>query len=177
MEMRKGFADRVESWMARVPGVRTYREREHRRETDKKLREHLASGLQEVRSQLKKIVLDSSTRGEMDSLAGLDRLSSHLQQMIDAIRYAAYGYGGIFDLEKIRQDELDRLYNFDFTLAEDLERIRKSVEEIGQAATPEARKKKAEEAESFLASMETKFQQRKDWMSRPPEERMQPGGK
>ena len=101
MEKGKGFSDRVESWLARIPGVRTYREREHRREADKKIREHLASRLQEIRSPLKKVTLDLSSKGQMESLAKLDRLSSHLQQMADTIRYASYGYSGIFDLEKI----------------------------------------------------------------------------
>ncbi len=167
MEKPKGFADRVENWMARIPGVRTYREREHRRETDKKLREHLASRLQETRSQLKKVILDLSTKGQTESLGKLDRLSSHFQQMADTIRYASYGYSGIFDLEKIREDELNRLYTFDLLLVDDLERIQKSVEEIGPASSPAEREKKVEETETFLGSLETKFNQRKEFMSLP----------
>ena len=167
MEKPKGFADRVEGWMARIPGVRTYREREHRRETDKKLREHLASRLQEVRSQVKKVVLDLSTRGQMETLGKLDRLSSHLQQMADTIRYASYGYGGIFDVEKIREEELNRLYTFDLLLVDDLERIQKNVGEIGPASSPTEREKKIEETETFLDSLETKFNQRKEFMSLP----------
>jgi len=177
MEKSKGFADRVESWMARIPGVRTYREREHRRETDKKLREHLAFRIQEFRSQLKNIVLDLTTRGQMDSLARLDRLSSRLQQVSDTIRYAAYGYSGIFDLEKIREDELNRLYTFDLRLADDLDKIQKSVEEIGRAASREGREKSIREAELLLDSLESKFNQRKEFMSRPAEESARSAGK
>jgi hypothetical protein len=171
MEKPKGFAYRVESWMAKIPGVRTYREREHRRETDKKLREHLASRLQEVRSQVKKVVLDLSSKGQMECLAKLDRLSSHLQQMADTIRYASYGYSGIFDVEKIREDELNRLYTFDLLLVDDLERIQKSVEEIGPASSPGEREKKVEGTEAFLDSLETRFNQRKEFMSRPEEDK------
>lgn len=167
MEKPRGLADRVENWMARIPGVRTYREREHRRETDKKLREHLASRLQEFRTQLKKVLFDWSSKGQVEALAKLDRFSSHLQQMADTIRYASYGYGGIFDLEKIREEELDRLYNFDLLLVDDLERIQKGVEEIGQASSLEARDEKIEESETLLDSLEKKFNQRKDFMSRP----------
>ncbi len=169
MEKPKGFADRVENWMARIPGVRTYREREHRRETDKKLREHLSSRLQEIRSQLKKVVLDLSSKGQMETLAKLDHLSSHLQQMADTIRYASYGYSGIFDLDKIREEELDRLYAFDLSLVDDLERVQKSVGDIGPASSPTEREKKVEEAETFLDSLETKFNQRKEFMSQPAE--------
>ena len=167
MEKPKGFSDRVESWLARIPGVRTYRDREHRRETDKKLREHLASRLQEVRSQLKRVTSDLSSKGQMESLAKLDRLSSHIQQMADTIRYASYGYSGIFDLEKIREDELDRLYTFDLLLADDLEKIQKKVEELSQASSPDVREKKIQETDSFVDSLETKFNQRKEFMSLP----------
>jgi maltooligosyltrehalose synthase len=153
MDKPKGLADRIETWMRKIPGVRTYMEREHRRETDKKLREHLASRLQESRSQLKKITLDLSVKNQMESLAKLDRFSSRLQQMADTIRYASYGYSGIFDLEKIREDELDRLY---------------SLEEVGQASSPYAREKKVEEAEAFLDVFETQFNRRKELIMTPP---------
>lgn len=171
MEKSKGFADRVENWMSKVPGVRTYREREHRRETDKKLREHLASRLQEFRSQIKRVVFDLTSHGQTESLARLDRLSSHLQQVADTIRYASYGYSGIFDLEKIREDELDRLYTFDLLLVDDLERIQKTLGEIGPAPAAEVREKKIEETEALVDSLETKFNQRKEYMSKPPESR------
>jgi hypothetical protein len=167
MDKPKGMADRIETWMRKIPGVRTYMEREHRRETDKKLREHLASRLQESRSLAKKIALDLTTQGEMGSLAKLDRFSSHLQQMVDTIRYASYGYSGVFDLEKIREEELDRLYSFDLSLVEELERIQKSVGEIGPAATREAREKKIGEADTLLDSLEIKFNQRKELISQP----------
>lgn len=167
MDKPKGLADRIETWTSKIPGVRTYLEREHRRETDKRLREHLASRLQEFRSPVKKVTLDLTTKGQMESLAKLDRLSSHLQQMADTIRYASYGYSGIFDLEKIREEELDRLYSFDLSLVEELERIQKTVEEIGPAGTPEAREKKIGEAENLVDSLEKKFNQRKDFLSPP----------
>src|SRR4030042_876896 len=104
MSSSKGFSDRVETWLARIPGVRTYRDREHRRETDKQLRERVAARLHETRSHLKRLTLDLSQKGVLDPLDELDRLSSHLQQMADTIQHASYGYGGIFDLEKIREE-------------------------------------------------------------------------
>jgi hypothetical protein len=165
MDKPKGMADRIETWMRKIPGVRSYKEREHRRETDKKLREHLASHLQEFRSQVKKVTLDLTTQGQMESLAKLDRFSSRLQQMADTIRYASYGYSGIFDLEKIREDELDRLYSFDLSLVEELEKIQKSIGEIGPAATPVAREKKIGEADTLVDSLETKFNRRKELVS------------
>lgn len=163
----KRFSDRVERWSAWIPGVRPYRDREQRRETDKKIRERLAGDLQEVRFSLNRTALALSSRGEMQILAGLDRLSSHLQQVADTIRYASYGYAGMFDLEKIREEELNRLYDFDLQLGDDLERVRKSAEEIGPAGSPEAQEKKIQEGEKILGSLENRFKERKEFMSLP----------
>jgi uncharacterized membrane protein YccC len=167
MEAVKGFSDRVERWLARIPGIRTYRDREHRRETDKHLREHLASRLQEARSQLSRTTLEVSKKGQFDSLEELDRLSSRLQQMADTIRYASYGYAGIFDLEKIREEELDRLYTFDLSLMDDLEGIQAKVTELGSQASREKGKMTIEEAFHLLDGLERKFRQRNEFMVRP----------
>src|SRR5512136_372351 len=116
MEAAKGLADHLERWVSWVPGVGTYREREKRRETDKRIREHVAGGLQNTRGQLKRAMLDFSRNGKADLLIDLDHLSAQIQQMADTIRYASYGYGGIFDLEKVREEEINRLCSFDLSL-------------------------------------------------------------
>ena len=169
MEARKGFSDRVERWLARVPGVRSYRDREHRRETDKHLREQMGSQLQEARSQLTQTILGLSQKGQYDLLEELDRLSSRIQQMADTIRYASYGYTGIFDLEKIREKELDRLYSIDLSLMDDLEGLQAKVVELNSQTPPEKGKTTAEEAFHLLDGLEKKFRGRNDLMASPPD--------
>jgi len=113
MEGAKGFAGHVEKWVSWIPGVGTYRGREERRETDKKIRDHIAAQLQEARSGVKRIMQEFSQKGVLDPLVDLDYLSAHIQRVADTIRYANYGFGGIFDLEKIRDEEIHRLCSFD----------------------------------------------------------------
>jgi len=167
MDAPKGFSDRVERWMARIPGVRTYRDREHRRETDKRLREHIAARLLEARSGLTRTTLEMSKKGQLGPLAELDRLSSRMQQMADTIRYASYGYAGIFDVEKIREEELDRLYTFDLSLMDDVEAIQSKAVELGPQNPPEQWNRAIEETVHLLDSLEKKFRQRNDFMARP----------
>ncbi len=167
MEKGKGFSDRVELWLAKIPGIRTYRDREHRRETDKQLREHLASRLQEFRSQLKDLTLEMSQKSTLDSLPELDRLSSRIQQMADTIRYASYGYAGIFDVEKIREEELDRLYTFDLSLMDEVEGIESKVAELAPQHPPEKWSRAIEETVHLLDALEKQFRQRNDFMARP----------
>jgi len=162
----KGFSDRIENWLAKVPGIRTYRDREDRRETDKQLREHLASRLRGIRDLLPRLILEVSQKGDLNLLAAMDRLSSHLQQMADTIRYASYGYRGIFGLEKIREDELDQLYAFDLALLGDIDGIEARMEEMGQKASSEVYSQGIRQSESLLYALEKKFRNRDDFLAR-----------
>jgi len=167
MDAPKGFSDRVERWLAKIPGVRTYRDREHRRETDKHLREHISARLLEARASLTRTTLEMSKKGQLGPLAELDRLSSRMQQMADTIRYASYGYAGIFDVEKIREEELDRLYTVDLSVMDDLEGIRSKVAELSPQNPSEKWERAIEEAVHLLDALEKKFRQRNDFMARP----------
>ncbi len=167
MKDSKGVSDRVESWLARIPGIRTYRTKEQLRATDKQVREHLASRLQESRALLKRVTLDLNQRGLLEPLDEIDRLSSHLQQMADTLRYASYGYGGIFDLVKIRAEALGRLYEFDLSLMDDLDAIHAEVLELRPDIPPDEWSARIREAEERMDGLERRFLQRKDFMSRP----------
>jgi hypothetical protein len=167
MSTPKGFSDRIENWLAKIPGIRTYRDREHRRETDKQLREHLASRLQESRMVLKRLILEISQKGDLNLLAEMDRFSSRLQQMVDTIRYASYGYAGIFALEKIREEELERLYTFDLALMGDLDGMQAQMEEMAQNTSPEVLRQKMQQSDNLLRALEKKFRERNDFLTRP----------
>ncbi len=166
MEGAKGFADHVEKWVSWIPGVGTYRGREERRETDKKIREHIAAQLQEARAGVKRVTLEFSQKGLLDPLVDLDRLSAHIQRVADTIRYAGYGFGGIFDLEKIRDEEIHRLCSFDLSLKDDIEKLQAKVGEIKSDPTADALKKKILESEEVITNLEEKFKKRRDFMGR-----------
>ena len=166
MEAANGVADHVEKWMSWVPGIGTYRDREHRRETDKKIREQVAENLQAVRASLKRAMLEFSRKGQLDLLVDLDHLSAQIQQMSDSIRYASYGYGGIFDPDKIREEEIHRLCSFDLSLKEDAEKLQGKIEEITPALSAADLKKKILEAGAVVVSLQEKYRRRKDFMGR-----------
>lgn len=166
MESARGLADHFERWLSWVPGIGTYREREKRRETDKKIRDHIADDLQEVRSHLKRTMTDFSRNGNLDSLVDLDHLSAQIQQMAETIRYASYGYGGIFALEKIREEEIHRLCSFDLSLKEEVEKLRKKIGEITLTLSPDDLKRKVLDAGSVVVSLQEQYRRRKDFMGR-----------
>jgi hypothetical protein len=49
----------------------------------------------------------------ISQLAELDKGNTRLQTFIDKIKTAGQGYAGLFDAIKVKEDELDRLYEFD----------------------------------------------------------------
>jgi hypothetical protein len=166
MEAAKGMADHVEKWISWVPGLGTYRDREKRRETDKRIREQVAAGLQETREALKRVMLEFSRSGKGEILIDLDHLSAQIQQMADTIRFASYGYGGIFDLDKIREEEIGRLCSFDLALKEDAERLQEKIGVITPALSGEDLRRKILEAGAVVVSLQEKYRRRKNFMGR-----------
>lgn len=165
----KGLADRVERWLAKIPGIRTYRDREHRRETDKKLREGLADRLQEIRLHLKQQALELGRKNAFDPmLSEVDRLSAKIQQMADTIRYASYGYAGIFDLEKIREEELGQLCEFDLSLLDRLDQIHGIVKGMDPQKSPGEWRPALQETFGLLENLELQFRRRHDFLMRRP---------
>jgi len=86
---------------------------------------------------------------------------------VDTIRYASYGYGGIFDLEKIREEELDQLYSFDLSLMEDLDGLQAQMEEMVQDPSSEVLRQSMQQSESLVDALEKKFRKRNDFLARP----------
>lgn len=168
MESRSYLSDKLEKWVSRIPGLRTYQEREHRRETDKRVREQLHSRLKLVLEQLQLLETRLADAGILDPLPQLDRLCSRLQQLSDSILYAAYGYGGLFDLEKIREEQLGRLYEFDLYLLDDVEAMEEEARNLAKTAPEEERFGQGmEELENRCRILQQRFERRRDFITRP----------
>lgn len=106
----KNFLERLG---AKIPGLKGYRAREERRDTDKRLREYLAGELDRARRSLLDAKLAMTKGGKLDALDKVDRSERRMQRLADAIRLASYGYSGVFDQLKIGEAELDRIYSHD----------------------------------------------------------------
>ena len=110
------------NWLERlahaIPGFRGYKAKEERRETDKLLRDHLAKQLDQLRGRLDPIINDLTRSGGLAKVGDIDRVKSMLDRLAGRIRHASYGYSGWFDVVKVREDELDRLYEFDAGLVD-----------------------------------------------------------
>lgn len=168
MDPVEHLSDKLQRWLSRLPGIGTYRDREDRRQADKRFREHLSARLNGAVQSLRSLERDLAESGSLSPLPQLDRTCSRIQQLADTIRYASYGYGGIFDLDKIREEELQRMYEFDLYLLDDVEFLEQDSQEL------RSRKADHEDLSGHLRALETRcqvlaerFERRRQFITRP----------
>src|SRR6185436_4354895 len=61
--------------------------------------------------------------GKIGMLGSFDRLDRQIDGLAQAIRFADYGASGFFDVVKVREEELDKLYQFDLSLVEGVQAL------------------------------------------------------
>jgi hypothetical protein len=110
-----------------VPGYKGYKQKELRREADKLLRDTLVSELRTVKRQMDTLQQDLISAGKIDMLDVVGSATTQLQTFIDRIRTASYGYGGLFSAVRVKEDDLDRVYQFDAQLLDYVERLEGAI--------------------------------------------------
>lgn len=117
----------LEEIASKIPGYGGYLERERRREVDKLHREHLADTLRDLRVRVSDIVRELSETRRLFEAGPFDRVIGKIDKVENRIRYATYGYTGFFDVVKVGEAELQRLYQFDLSLVDDVESLRQKI--------------------------------------------------
>ena len=113
----------LEKLIGQIPGYKGYKEKEMRRESDKLLRETLATHMEQQRQRMDELQKQLITAGRFEYLDEMGNAVTKLQTFIDRVRKATYGYAGLFDAVRVKEEELDRIYDFDARLLEYVERL------------------------------------------------------
>lgn len=122
-----------------IPGFKGYREKELRRDADRLQREYLASRLDECKKPLNDISAAVSRSGNLDAINDIETARKRLDKVANRIRYADRGYAGFFDAIKVKEDALERVYQFDLRLLGGVDTIRDAANtaagspDVGQA--------------------------------------------
>jgi len=136
-EQRRNWLERI---AAKIPGIKGYIDRELRRDVDKMQREWLAQQLDRGRGSVQEQIRGWSRTGNLANLDLASSLDKALDRLAHRIRHADYGYTGFFDVVKIKEAELDRLYEFDVGLMDNVEELALRIESLpGTAAEPALR--------------------------------------
>lgn len=122
-----------ESLVHKIPGYRGYKDKELRREADKLLRVELASKFDDQRRRLSELQNQLISQGQIEFLDDLERVVMKLQLAIDRIKTTSYGYAGLFDAVKVKEDELDALYEFDEKMLDFTDDVASGVDAVASA--------------------------------------------
>lgn len=125
----------IERLLKGLPGIRGYVDKEMRRDADKRLRELIAQEL-EVQKQalleVQRMLLEGKGLLWLDNI---DQAVTKLQTLADRIRTASYGYAGLFDPVRIREEALDALHRFDQALANRTVDVKMAVSSLHKAVS------------------------------------------
>jgi hypothetical protein len=122
----------LEQLVAKIPGYKGYKEKEMRREADKLLREHLARQFEEQRRKIPDLQKQLIKSGQVALLDDLEDGGMKLQILIDRLKTASYGYAGFFDAIKVKEAQLDALYEFDNALMDDVPKVAAGINKISE---------------------------------------------
>ena len=154
--------NKIEEMAKGVPGYKGYKDKEVRREADKLVRLKVARELQEQRRRLNSIEVELANAGRLGALLVLDRSLMRLQLLIDRLKTASYGYAGLFDAIKIREAELDALYDFDAALLDSVDTVAALIDAVAAAEEDAQVTKAGSELLEAVEEMNDAFSKRQD---------------
>ncbi len=110
-----------------IPGYRGYKEKELRREADRLIREHLLRLLEPAYRDFKSAMINAA--GDAALMQSYNYTQALFDRVIAKLRTASYGYSGFFDAVKVRESELDKLLEYDWSLFSSAEKLAKTARE------------------------------------------------
>jgi hypothetical protein len=129
-----GIEERIQedkNWLERalekIPGVKSYKKKEIRREANKIQRQYVGERLDSCLGKLDSLKLDLIKSSGMDALGEVDVSMRKLRTVRDRIQFADYGYSGMMDPVKVGVAKLDELMAFDKSLEADATAIAELV--------------------------------------------------
>jgi len=136
--MVTNFADdlerRVGSLLDRVPGYRGYRSKEDRRDADRRLREHVATLYGQQADRIERVARELADQRRLTEIGPVEDFTRPLRHLIDRIRTASYGYGGLLGDRDVDGVALDQLRLFDEGLLAGVEELEAPVTALEAAA-------------------------------------------
>ena len=118
----QGWIKRIQ---ASLPGYKKYRNCEDLRAADSLLRQELASKLEGVEKEVKECRNELSRSMEMEMLNIIGELVNISHRVTEKVRHAQQGYSPWISGDvRIEEDELNRLYEFDLSLFEQIIKLK-----------------------------------------------------
>lgn len=163
VEAAKANMGALERLLKGLPGIRGYVDKELRRDADKRLRDLIASQLEEQKHALLEIQNKLLKGGGLAWLDDVDGVVQKLQTLIDRVKTASYGYAGLFDAVKIREAELDALNKFDVALAGRVVVVENAVKALADAVSSKQNiQALVDQLTTLMTELRTTFDKRRE---------------
>jgi hypothetical protein len=124
----RGGQNALEQLLNAVPGFAGYRDKDLRRDSDRIQREFLAARLEAGKKALDGASVAASRAGALDAINDIETARKRLDKVTARIRYADRGYAGFFDAIKVKEDALERVYQFDLELLSGVDAVQDASE-------------------------------------------------
>ncbi|MCK5064166.1 MAG: hypothetical protein KAQ97_02715 [Candidatus Fermentibacteraceae bacterium] len=148
-----------------IRGYKGYKRKEERRDNDQLFRSGLTAKLDQLRVRVNEIPAGLRGPSALSAVTDIDRVTKKIEKVTDEIRFAARGYRGWFDMHKVRESELDKLYAFDVGLVENIEELEEAVVVLEAAAAAGSDMKEAiRELVDILIEFSNKMASRSELM-------------
>ncbi len=125
-----GDMDPFKKILGKIPGFSGYVERQNRRDSDKLMREIVASRFEEQWQRVSALQRDFISQGEIAYVDDLEAAAIKLRTFADRVRRASRGYSGLFDAVKINEEELAQLYQYDSAMLDLADAVSHAIDNI-----------------------------------------------
>jgi hypothetical protein len=150
----KGQMRLSERILAAIPGFHGYKEKELRRESDKLIRNHLYLKLSGAKNNLRTISQKLSDRRWLDVLTDMDRLLAKVDRVNQKVNHASYGYAGFFDVVKVKEENLERMIDFDSELVDEADSMIADVDAFKAEVMKDETKNAKEAIQNIVNKLE-----------------------
>ena len=123
----------VERLLKGLPGIKGYVDKDLRRDADKRVRDAIAAALDADRSELLTLQQQLLKQSGLGFMTDMDTAITRLQTLADRVKHASYGYAGLFDPVRIKENELDALYRFDVAMVQEIGSLDDAIAALTQA--------------------------------------------
>jgi len=124
VESDRGFLKRLQML---VPGFRGYREGEDLRAADSILRREVADKVKGARTTVENARSALTNAGQFAALMDLSPLVADLLRIEGEIRAAQQGYTGFSPAVRVKPEQLDRLYEYDYGFAQAADQLSQTI--------------------------------------------------
>jgi len=131
--MVEGERGTLERLGGKIPGFRGYLAREKRRDADKLLRDAIAQRFEAQLRRLPDLQMQLVSAGGIEHVDDVERAVTRLNTFVDRVKTTPRGYAGFFDAVKVKDDDLERVYQWDTQLLDEADKIALSIDALAAA--------------------------------------------